>query len=175
MAISGPPGAGKTTLGRAVATRLQAALLDLDVATAPLTVVVSGLLGTDDLDALAPAARAARYETLAALAVDNLRVGRPVVLIAPFSIERREPAAWTRLAGRLALAGGAPVLVWLRVDARALQQRIRDRAADRDRPRLAGGDPLRRIDLSEPAAPHLSVDATADTARQCAVVLAALP
>ncbi|MGH3179137.1 MAG: AAA family ATPase [Streptosporangiaceae bacterium] len=42
--IGGPPATGKSTLAAALAPRLGAALLDLDVATGPLTRVVSGLV-----------------------------------------------------------------------------------------------------------------------------------
>ena len=45
MLIGGPPATGKTTLAEALAPRLDAALLDLDVATGPLTAVVAGLAG----------------------------------------------------------------------------------------------------------------------------------
>jgi predicted kinase len=65
------------------------------VATGPLTRVISGLTGVHDLDdpALARLTRAARYETLLGLAAANLRTGRPVVLVAPFSTERADPSA----------------------------------------------------------------------------------
>ena len=65
------------------------------MATAPLTRVISGLTGVHDLDdpALAGLTRAARYDTLLGLAAANLRVGRPVVLVAPFSTERADPSA----------------------------------------------------------------------------------
>ena len=43
--IGGPPATGKSTLAMALAPRLDAALLDLDVATGPLTRVVSQLSG----------------------------------------------------------------------------------------------------------------------------------
>jgi predicted kinase len=43
--IGGPPATGKSTLAEALAPRLGAALLDLDVATGPLTRVISGLTG----------------------------------------------------------------------------------------------------------------------------------
>ena len=77
--IGGPPATGKTTLATALAPRLGAALLDLDVATGPLTRVVSDLIGVHDPDdpALARLTRAARYDTLLGLAEANLQAGRP--------------------------------------------------------------------------------------------------
>jgi predicted kinase len=75
--VAGPPATGKSTLAAALAPRLGAALLDLDVATGPLTRVVSGLAGVHDLDdpVLAGLTRDARYDTLLGLADANLRAG----------------------------------------------------------------------------------------------------
>ena len=94
--VGGPPATGKSTLAATLAPRLGAALLDLDVATGPLTRVVSELAGVHDLDdpVLAGLTRDARYDTLLGLAAANLRAGRPVVLVAPFSAERAQPSAW---------------------------------------------------------------------------------
>jgi predicted kinase len=107
--VTGAPATGKSTLARLLAGRLGAALLDQDVATGPLVEVVQRLVGTDDLDdpRLRDATRTARYEVLTALAVENLAAGVPVVLVAPYTAERADPAAWERLraAARLALTG----------------------------------------------------------------------
>jgi predicted kinase len=93
--LTGSPAAGKSTVGRALARRLRAALVDQDTATAPLVAVVADLVGVDDLDdrRLAGPTRGARYEAVTALAEDNLRIGTPVVLVAPFTSERRDLGA----------------------------------------------------------------------------------
>lgn len=159
--VAGPAGVGKTTLAQALATHLGACLLDLDTATAPLVEVVAGLLGSDDLDGgiLSHATRAARYATVRDLAVDNLRCGVPVVLVAPFTAERSDPAAWERLAGDLAAAGGRPTLVWVHADRDVLRARLLGRAAARDAGKLADLEAhLDRIDLRPPVVPHVAVD-----------------
>lgn len=180
--LTGAPGAGKSTVGRALAQRLGAALVDQDTATAPLVAVVATLLGLDgsemdDLDdpRLARATRRARYETIIALAEDNLRVGTPVVVVAPFTEERRSAGAWDVLDCRLRAAGGSPLLVWLRLAPESIVERLRARGAARDLAKLA--DPaafLAGWDVTEPVVPHLSV--TGDGATDIAVreVLAAL-
>jgi hypothetical protein len=101
------PGTRETPTGR---------LLDLDVLTAPLTGVLAAILAVDDLDA-APLAhsRSARYATLQAVGVDNVRLGHAAVLVAPFSYERRDPLAWSHFTDPLAEVGGVPQLVWLRI------------------------------------------------------------
>ncbi|MDX6314456.1 MAG: hypothetical protein QOF44_3920 [Streptomyces sp.] len=177
VVVCGPPATGKSTLGAALARALGAALLDQDVVTGPLTAVVAGLLGTDDLDgpALSGATRTARYETLHAAAEDNLRVGRPVVLVAPYTTERRDPVAWQRLTDRLRAAGGTPVMVWLHLTPDALLVRLRERSADRDREKLKDEERYLAVtDLAPPAVPHLAVDASAGTDRQCRRILESL-
>ncbi|MDG4825487.1 AAA family ATPase [Asanoa sp. WMMD1127] len=172
--VAGPPASGKTVLGAALAGRLRAALLDLDVLTNPLTAVVGDLVGTHDVDdpRLVAATRRARYDTVYAAAVDNLAAGIPVVLVAPFTTERRDPGAWRAAADRLTAAGGRPSLVWLRADRALLADRMSSRAADRDRPKLADLTAfLDRIDLAPPAVDHLAVDAAAAPGAQLRTVL----
>ncbi|MCA0291363.1 MAG: ATP-binding protein [Actinobacteria bacterium] len=161
LLVTGAPGAGKSTVGAELARRLRAALIDLDPATEALTQVVAGLLTVDDLDdpRLANATRAARYSTIEALAVESLRVGTDVVLVAPFTAERRDPAAWSALLGRLESAGARVVLVWLRITPAEIARRVAQRGAQRD---LAKGDPgwIGRLDLTAPVVPHLVADAS---------------
>jgi len=169
--IGGPPATGKSTLATALAPELGAALLDLDVATGPLTRVVSDLIGVRDLDdpVLAGLTRAARYDTLLGLADANLRAGRPVVLVAPFSAERAQPSAWADTTRRLA---GDPTMVWLNLPAGELIRRLTRRALARDENKIR--DPasfLTGLDLQPPAVPHLPLDAAQPTATQVRSVL----
>lgn len=171
--ISGPPASGKSTVARSVAAELRAALLDQDVVTGPLTKVVGDLTGTHDLDdpMLADLTRAARYESLVATAVDNLRAGVPVVLVAPFTAERSDAAAWLRIRERLRAAGGRPLLVWLYVPADELVRRLRARGAARDGSKLADTAAFAMKVLREPAVEHLAIDATTGIDRQVQKIL----
>ena len=176
--LSGWPGSGKSTVGRALARRLGAALVDQDTVTGPLVSVVAGLVGVDDLDdaRLASPTRDARYETVGAVAEENLRVGLPVVLVAPFSRERRDLDAWQTLDLRLRAAGGLPLLVWLHLEPDVVVSRLRARGATRDVSKLA--DPasfLARLDRGTPAGPHLVVDAARGTAEIVEGIVSALP
>ena len=161
--IGGPPATGKSTLAAALAPQMGAALLDLDVATGPLTRVVSGLIGVRDLEdpVLAGLTRDARYDTLLQLADANLRAGLPVVLVAPFSRERAEPSAWAATARRLTTD---PTMVWLHLPPQELIQRLTRRALSRDEDKIR--DPatfLTGLDLEPPAVPHLALDASQPT------------
>ena len=162
VVMSGAPATGKSTVGRALARELRAAVVDLDTATAPLVAVVADLLGVTDLDdpRLAAPTRAARYEAIVALAEDSLAVGTPVVMVAPFTAERRDGTAWETLAARLRAAGGTPTLVWPRLDADVVLERLRARGAARDEAKLGDTEAYRdRLTTDSPAGPHLDVDA----------------
>jgi predicted kinase len=170
--ISGAPGTGKSTLAAALAPRLGAALLDLDVATGPLTAVVSDLVGAVDLsDArIARLTRTPRYETLYGLAEDNLRAGMAVILVAPFTTERTA-VGWRAVVQRLT----DPVLVWLRLPDEELVQRLTRRNAVRDTDKTANPSAyLAAVDRHPPAAPHLALDATRPVADLVGAVLAHL-
>jgi predicted kinase len=169
--VGGPPATGKSTLAAALAPHLDAALLDLDVATGPLTRVVSDLIGVRDLDdpALAGLTREARYDTLLGLAQANLRAGRPVVLVAPFSAERARPSAWATLARRIA---ADPTMVWLHLPPEELIRRLTRRALARDENKIR--DPatfLTALDLNPPVIPHLALDASQPTATLVQAIL----
>ena len=169
--IGGPPATGKSTLAMALAPRLNAAVLDLDVATAPLTRVVSELTGLHDLDdpALARLTRDARYDTLLDLAAANLAAGRPVVLVAPFTLERSHASAWAATTRRLP----APAtMVWLHLAPGELIRRLTERGLPRDEGKVR--DPasyLSGLDLERPAIPHLPLDASQPTLALVSAVL----
>jgi predicted kinase len=161
--IGGPPATGKSTLAMALAPRLDAAVLDLDTATAPLTRVVSELAGVHDLHdpVLAGLTRDARYDTLLALAEANLMAGRPVVLVAPFSAERARPSAWAATTQRIPAQA---TMVWLHLPPDELIRRLTQRGLARDENKIR--DPasyLSGLDLGPPAIPHLALDASQPT------------
>ncbi len=170
--VTGAPGSGKSTVGALVAAGARAALLDLDTATAALTAVVGRLAGADDLDdpVLAGLTRAARYETITLLAEDNLRAGGSVVLVAPFTTERRDGTAWEELRSRLVGAGAETVLVWLRVPAEEVGRRVAARGAARDAGKLSDGWAA-GLDLDPPVVGHLECDALLSPAAIADLVL----
>ena len=96
VCVGGAPGAGKTTVGALVAAAGGLCLVDLDSVTTPLVEAFAASLGTvADLDAPRFAAlRDARYACLGEVVADNLRAGRGVVAVAPFSSEAADAVAW---------------------------------------------------------------------------------
>lgn len=177
LLVSGPPASGKTTVARLVAERTGACLLDLDVVTGALTEAVGRLVGSTDLDSppFAGDLRAARYECLLATAEDNLELGRPVVLVAPFTEERTSPGAWEPVRDRLIAAGGRPLLVWLRLSREELVLRLRTRDAERDAAKLADLDAFLAIhSLEAPVVEHVAVDAADDVTIQVDRILTSI-
>jgi predicted kinase len=179
--LSGAPASGKTTLSHLLARELRAAVIGQDVATAPLVDVVQRLVGVDDLDdpRLAGLTREPRYRVVLDLAVDNLTAGVPVVLVAPFTAERADPAAWSATHDRLVAAGGTPLLVWLRLEPAEVLRRLRERGAARDAAKLAD-DAAYRARLAAtagdpPVVPHLALDATRPPDVLARAVLDAIP
>lgn len=163
LLIAGPPASGKSMVGASLARTLGAALIDLDVATEPLLSVIRSLVHVDDVDdpRLATLTRADRYETITRMAEDNLRIGNTVLLVAPFTEERRNIHAWEELVDRLhRAAGGAVTMIWLYLSREELLQRMRARRADRDEPKLSGEQEfLDRLDLGPPVGPHIPIHA----------------
>lgn len=125
--VAGPAGSGKSTLGRALAGVTGAVVLDQDIATNPLMAQLAQLVGAgDDLDhpALRGPVRQARYQCVIDVAVDNGRLGRDVVMIAPFTTECTDQQAWLELSRQLAPAQVR--LIWVTVPPEvALARRIR--------------------------------------------------
>ena len=175
VVVCGAPGSGKSTVGALLAHALGAALLDLDTATAGLTAVISTLHGTSDLDdpELAALTRAARYEAITGVAVDNLAAGVSAVMVAPFTVERRDPAAWSLLQRRMQEAGGSAVMVWLCIPADDVRARVERRGAERDLAKLRP-DWTAGLDLAPPAVPHIAVDALPGPGEVARTVLSAL-
>lgn len=145
--------------------------------TNPLVDVVAEMLGTQDYNdpRLAQLVRAERYECLLRVAAECVEVGTPVVLVAPFTAERRDPSAWARLADRVEGFGGAPRLAWLRISPAELADRLRSRAAARDADKLRDVDTyVDTLDLSEPKIPFIEVDATSPPEQQAGGLFDAL-
>lgn len=177
VVLTGAPGAGKSSTARALGRATGAAVLDQDAMTNPLVDVVAELVGARDYDdpRLAGLVRTARYACLLRVAADCVGAGVPVVLVAPFTAERRDPAAWSHLADAVVAFGGKPHLVWLRITSANLAERLQGRAAARDAVKLSALEAyVAGLDLSAPAAPFVEVDASTSPVDQAAQIWSAV-
>jgi len=154
VVVAGPAGAGKSTLGRALAAQMRATLLDLDDLTNPiLDALWSGAGHWNDGEHRA-LVRPARYAVLRAAAAAQVATGVDVVLVAPFTAELEGGAEWTALTA--AVAPAEPFVVWIDAPADVLAARVRERADARD-----SGAEAKPPEV--PAIPHLRVDGTSST------------
>lgn len=134
VCIGGAGATGKSTVGRALARQLRAALIDQDVSTNPLMAEIARARGialdfTNPL--LTGTVRDARYQCLTDAAALNAHVGVDTVLVAPFTSEVASTDSWARLAA--SVRPGRALLIWLTLDPAVLAQRRHDRGFDRDR------------------------------------------
>jgi len=145
LCVGGPPGSGKTTVGRRLALEVRAAVVDLDSVTTPLVEEVAAQLGVPvaldgpPLNRL----RKARYECLAEVVRDAVTTGVDVVAVAPFTREAADAGAWR--AWGTALGAASVTVCWLnlspeRARARAIARGlVRDAAASEDSRTIAAG------------------------------------
>ncbi|QRP46025.1 AAA family ATPase [Amycolatopsis sp. FDAARGOS 1241] len=139
----GPAGSGKSYVAKKLAQRLRAAYLDKDSIAGELVDAALELAGRraggreDDatyLERLMPAEYAAVFTT----AADNLRLGLPVVLDAPFAAYLGDPDFLTTSANRAQWPATTPiVVVEVRASAQTVHTRLTQRGLTRDRAKLA--------------------------------------
>jgi predicted kinase len=132
LCVGGPPGSGKTTVGRCLAGRVQAAVVDLDSVTTPLVQAVAAQLGVrvaldgPPLNRL----REARYECLAEVIQDIVTAGVDVVAVAPFTREAADARSWR--AWGTALGATSVTVCWLDLSPERARARVSARGLARD-------------------------------------------
>jgi hypothetical protein len=166
--VAGAPGAGKSTVADLILARLRLekrpvpALLDKDTLYAGFVTATLAAAGRS------PGEREGawydehikqhEYAGLTAAAREISARGCPVMLVAPFTRQIREPGAWPQWVQEL---GGGPVrLVYVRCDGPTLRSRLYARATSRDAGKLEAFDAfLARMqpDLPPPV-PHVEID-----------------
>jgi predicted kinase len=168
--LAGAPGSGKSTVAELLLRGLRPvpALLDKDVLFGGL---VAELLaahgrpgGEREGDWYDAHVKVHEYAAMAAAAVQIRSAGCPVMLVAPFTGQIRDPGRWRDWVPTL---GGEPVrLVWIRSDEATLRARLLSRGSERDTGKLGGfaGFVARMRPDQPPPVPHLTIDNRAGAA-----------
>lgn len=162
--VAGAPGAGKSTVAGLLLQRLWPvpALLDKDVLFAGFVAQVQRAYdrppGEREGDWYDAHVKAHEYGGMTAAAAQIRAAGCPVLLVAPFTGQIRDPGRWQSWVDEL--GGPAVQLVWVRCDAATLQARLRRRGSPRDTGKLADVDRFiaRMAPDVPPPVPHLQVD-----------------
>jgi predicted kinase len=178
--VAGAPGAGKSTVATVLARVLEPhpALLDKDTVYGPFVESVLAAAGREPGEREGTwyddHVKAHEYAGLAATARQIREHGCPVLLVAPFTGQIRDPARWAAFRAQL---GGDPVrLVWVGCDPGTLQRRLLSRASHRDAGKLARFEAFiaRMTPDVPPPVPHLAVDNAATDPQALAAAIAEL-
>ncbi|MEU1784925.1 ATP-binding protein [Streptomyces sparsogenes] len=139
----GPAGSGKSHVARELARRLRAVYLDKDslagdLVDAALELVGRRAGGREDDPTYTERLMPAEYTALFATAADNLRLGLPIVLDAPFAAYLGSSDFLAVSADRASWPAGTPVVVVeVRASAETVRTRLTHRGLPRDRAKLA--------------------------------------
>ncbi|MDG4768568.1 GntR family transcriptional regulator [Solwaraspora sp. WMMD406] len=168
--IGGYAGSGKTELGRVLARETGWPMLDKDTITRPVVEAALELLGLSpydrESDAYATKVRPREYESLIAVAHENVACGNSSIVTAPFIREFTDTAWVDRIQASHTAMNAQTLFVWVYCDADTMHTYIRHRGAARDAAKLANWPAyLDTVDFDmRPTAPHTVIDNCASSA-----------
>ncbi|QJU56338.1 AAA family ATPase (plasmid) [Herbiconiux sp. KACC 21604] len=145
LAVVGSAGSGKSTIARKIARRAGAAYFDKDTLAGPLVEAFMASHGYSEderetnrfyLDTVMPA----EYAALFAVAADNLRLGRSVVMDAPFAAYLHQPGFFEEAAARAEWPAVRQTVLHVYSSEATTKRRLTERALPRDHAKLSNWD-----------------------------------
>lgn len=170
--VAGAPGAGKTTVAALLAERLDPhpAVLDKDTLYGPFVAAILAAAGREpgerEGEWYDAHIKVHEYQALTATAREIRSFGAPVLLVAPFTGQIRDPGRWAQWCAQL--GGGEVRLVWVSCDPEVLRQRLMARGSERDGAKLAAYAQFaaRMRPAESPPVPHFAIYNTNDRGEQ---------
>jgi predicted kinase len=140
--ITGPAGTGKSTVSRELAYTTGAVLLDKDAVCGAIVEVALEALGVDPnhregSDLYRERVMPAEYRALFSGAADNLQLGLPVVIDAPFSMYLAQRHFYSQSTSRAGWPAVRGVVVRLSAPEELVRERLTERGLERDHVKLA--------------------------------------
>lgn len=145
VAVVGAAGSGKSTVAREIARKTDAAYLDKDSLAGPLVNAAMAARGEssderESNDFYREHVMPAEYAALFAVAGDNLRLDRSVVIDAPFAAYLGQPGFFEESAQRAQWPTARRIVVQVIASEAETRRRLTDRGLPRDRVKLDNWD-----------------------------------
>ena len=151
--LCGPAGAGKTTLGKALAAHLHATFLDKDDLARPLVEGMNQAVGLDpdcrEGDLYVRHVRPREYQGLHRAIFSAAQYVAHVVCVAPWGLEVRNSDWVHGMQARAALAGHSLVLCWVHCDNEIRRERLERRGDPADAEKLRYWDSHAQIEAPD--------------------------
>jgi len=138
--VSGLPGSGKSHFSKKLAKQLDLKIIDFDDNLSELIREHKAEYNKVGSEKFLENYAQQRYDDLIQRAVEQLKGGRSVVIVAPFSKQIKDQKLWSELIEPITKFEANPTLYWVLISPETRRKRLTGRAAVRDEQKIANLD-----------------------------------